>query len=167
MFWIFFPALQAGGAHKDFYIGDEAQQKRGVLKLSYPLSHGIVTDWGDMEHIWHHTFFNELRVAPEEHPVLLTEAPHNPKLNRCYHNSRSCTRHCELHSSNCGRPADGAAHQKASRHCVGTISPPVEGVYAKGTTDQARPPARQSVQPMCSSQRVLSARPGCRRWMGA
>lgn len=66
---------------KSFYVGSDAYDKRGVLKLSYPIEHGIVTNWEDMEYIWSHTF-DQLRVDPNDRNVLLTEAPRNPKKNR-------------------------------------------------------------------------------------
>ena len=48
----------------------------------YPIERGIITNWDDMEKIWHHAFYEELRVQPEDHPVFLTETPLNPKASR-------------------------------------------------------------------------------------
>lgn len=66
---------------KDSYVGNEAQKKRTILNLTYPIEHGIITNWDEMEKIWHYIFYNELGVAPDEHAVLLTEAPLNPKAH--------------------------------------------------------------------------------------
>ena len=65
------------------YVGDEIQTRgRNILRSNRPIEHGIVTNWDDMEKIWHHTFYNELRMAPEECALLLTEQPLNPRANR-------------------------------------------------------------------------------------
>ena len=72
-----------GVNQKSEYIGEEANQKRGILELNYPIAAGIVESWEDMEKVWQHTFYNELRVTPSDlKGVLLTEAPRNPKANR-------------------------------------------------------------------------------------
>ncbi|CAM9263192.1 unnamed protein product [Discosporangium mesarthrocarpum] len=47
------------------------------------MEHGVVKDWADMEKVWAHVYGHEnLDVPPEEHAVLLTEAPLNPYKNR-------------------------------------------------------------------------------------
>ena len=62
-------------------VGKEAQSQKS-LTLKYPNESGYINNWSDMEQIWYHAFYNELRVAPEEHAVLVTEPPMNPKTNR-------------------------------------------------------------------------------------
>ena len=67
-----YKTVMHGITEKELYIGEEAQAKKGVLKIQYPIKHGIVLNWDQMSQIWHHCFYNELRVTPSEHPCLLT-----------------------------------------------------------------------------------------------
>jgi len=75
-------AVMCGKGYKQFYIGDDAQQARGILKIHYPLENGIVTNWDYMEEIWRHAYDKELQTRSEDHPLLMTEAPLNPRENR-------------------------------------------------------------------------------------
>jgi len=65
---------------QDLFCGDEALCHKTTI--SYPITKGIVENWDDMQTLWTHTFDNELRVGADENPVLLSEAPLNPKANR-------------------------------------------------------------------------------------
>ncbi|EUC59015.1 actin II (centractin-like protein), putative, partial [Rhizoctonia solani AG-3 Rhs1AP] len=68
------PRVMAGALEGDTFIGRRAQEYRGLLKIKYPIEHGIVTDWDDMERIWSWVYTEELGT--------LTEAPLNPRGNR-------------------------------------------------------------------------------------
>jgi actin len=66
----------------DSHVGDEAHSNRCTLAVKFAIKRGVVINWDDMERIWHHTFYNVLRVDPAERMVLLTEPFLNPKANR-------------------------------------------------------------------------------------
>lgn len=73
----------AGALEGDLFVGPKAEEHRGLLSIKYPMEHGIVTDWNDMERIWNYLYSkDQLSTFSEEHPVLLTEAPLNPRQNR-------------------------------------------------------------------------------------
>mmetsp|Transcript_41206 Transcript_41206/g.67778 ORF Transcript_41206/g.67778 Transcript_41206/m.67778 type:complete len:413 (-) Transcript_41206:68-1306(-) len=67
---------------KSYFIGDEAISKRGLLSFKYPIEKGVIEDWDTMEQLWHSLFYEELRVQPEEHSVLLTEPSLHSKAQR-------------------------------------------------------------------------------------
>jgi centractin len=56
----------AGALEGDVFIGRRAQEFRGLLKIKYPMEHGIVTDWDDMERIWSWVYAEELGTLSEE-----------------------------------------------------------------------------------------------------
>ena len=55
----------AGALEGDVFIGKRAQEFRGLLKIKYPMEHGIVTDWDDMERIWSWVYAEELGLPKE------------------------------------------------------------------------------------------------------
>ncbi|XP_028037551.1 alpha-centractin [Bombyx mandarina] len=75
--------VMAGALEGEIFVGPRAEEHRGLLSIKYPMEHGIVTDWNDMEKIWNYIYSkDQLSTFSEEHPVLLTEAPLNPRRNR-------------------------------------------------------------------------------------
>lgn len=78
--------VMPGGALQgsEMFIGAKAEEHRGSLMLSYPIEHGIVQNWADMERVWNHIYSKEggLNINSDEHNVLLTEAPLNPYVTR-------------------------------------------------------------------------------------
>lgn len=75
--------IMLGDLPTDIFTGQKAEEYRGLLKINYPMEHGVVNDWNDIETLWSYLYGKqELDLNAEEHPVLITEAPLNPRQNR-------------------------------------------------------------------------------------
>jgi actin-related protein 3 len=68
----------------DFYIGNDATVKRHGYTFEYPIKHGIIDNWDNMERFWQRCIFEYLNCDPEDHFFLLTEPPMNTPENREY-----------------------------------------------------------------------------------
>merc|ERR1711939_246558 len=75
-------ASKRGIEDLDFYIGDEAIANSKTYGVHYPIRHGMIEDWDQMERYWEQSIFKYLRAEPEDHYFLLTEPPLNPPENR-------------------------------------------------------------------------------------
>ena len=71
-----------GDEKKESIIGSEADKKFGILDISYPIQGGKIVNWNEMERIWTNTFYSELKIAPEEHNILLSESPFTTRQDR-------------------------------------------------------------------------------------
>ncbi|KAL3187589.1 hypothetical protein MRX96_025084 [Rhipicephalus microplus] len=59
--------VMAGALEGDIFVGPKAEEHRGLLSIRYPMEHGIVTDWNDMERIWQYIYSKEqLQTFSEE-----------------------------------------------------------------------------------------------------
>lgn len=66
----------------DFHVGDAAFANSTTHQVNYPIRHGLIDNWDNMERLWERCMFEYLRCEPEDHYVLLTEPPLNPPENR-------------------------------------------------------------------------------------
>jgi actin, other eukaryote len=63
------------------HVGDEAQARRGVLSLTFPIEHGVIQRWDDMLMVWNHAL-SELRVDSSDHPLLVTDSSRSSRADR-------------------------------------------------------------------------------------
>ena len=66
---------------QDLCIGEKALKLRGLLKLNYPMRHGIVTEgnWGDQQRLWQYAF-EQLKVVPDQVGGCRALIQHQPSI---------------------------------------------------------------------------------------
>lgn len=62
---------------KPWYAGDTKLPRADVFSRKFPVENGVISDFDDMTKLWQHTFENELKVDPQDNPLLLVVSAHN------------------------------------------------------------------------------------------
>ena len=68
-----------------YFVGKKLDEHRGAFLLEHPMSRGRTVDggWDAMELLWEHIYSTQnLNAKMDDHPVLVTESPHNPTSHR-------------------------------------------------------------------------------------
>ncbi|XP_004580981.2 actin-like protein 7A [Ochotona princeps] len=73
---------KTGDNRKETFVGQELSTPKVRLRLVNPLRHGIIVDWDTVQDIWEYLFRQEMKIAPEEHAVLVSDPPLSPHTNR-------------------------------------------------------------------------------------
>lgn len=61
-----------GRGMEDSPVGAEALQKTSIFRCKWPIQGDRVDNWDDVELLWHNVFYEELKVDPKEHALLMT-----------------------------------------------------------------------------------------------
>jgi actin-related protein len=84
---------------KSTYIADEVKTyfTEKQLKVTFPVTRGRTIDAEGLELMFHHTVYNELRVGPEEQPLIL--------LENLFEDDKERAKKTEIIFESCGFPA--------------------------------------------------------------
>lgn len=64
------PGGKEGISDMEYLVGDDAVATK-MFQTNYPIRHGLIENWNNMERLWQRCFYEYMRVEPDEHYVLL------------------------------------------------------------------------------------------------
>ena len=67
------PGGKEGISDMEYLVGDDAVATK-MFQTNYPIRHGLIENWNNMERLWQRCFYEYMRVEPDEHYVLLVRA---------------------------------------------------------------------------------------------
>lgn len=79
------PSLLVGLDQKDWFIGEEALSKPGLLELYHPVKGGYVDGRAGLDHIRtiiHNLLTHDMLINQEEYKFMVTEPPKNDRFLR-------------------------------------------------------------------------------------